>query len=121
MLADVEITHRWGGVLGVPRDWTPFVHADLAAGFAAAGGYVGEGVAAANAAGRTLAELITRTDAARTDLPWVGPTPRRWEPEPLRWIGIRGSRRIMASADAREARGREAKLAVRVSRWLRGS
>ena len=121
MLADVEITHRWGGVLGVPRDWTPFVHADLAAGFAAAGGYVGEGVAAANAAGRTLAELITRTDSARTDLPWVGPLPRRWEPEPLRWIGIRGSRRIMASADAREARGREAKLAVRVSRWLRGS
>lgn len=120
ILADVEITHRWGGVLGVPRDWTPFVHADLAAGFAAAGGYVGEGVAAANAAGRTLAELITRTESVRTDLPWVGPTPRRWEPEPLRWIGIRGSRRIMARADTREDRGREAKVAMRVSRWLRG-
>ena len=120
ILADVEITHRWGGVLGVPRDWTPFVHADVAAGFATAGGYVGEGVAAANAAGHTLAELITGTESERTDLPWVGPTPRRWEPEPLRWLGIRGSRRIMASADAREDRGREAKLAMRVSRWLRG-
>lgn len=119
-LADVEITHRWGGVLGVPRDWTPFVHCDRAAGFAWAGGYVGEGVAAANVAGRTLAELITDTDSPRVDLPWVGRPPRRWEPEPLRWIGIRGGRRIMATADAREDRGREAKLAMRVSRWLRG-
>ena len=43
-LAGARITHRWGGVLGVTRNWTPFVHFDRAAGTAGAGGYVGEGV-----------------------------------------------------------------------------
>ena len=45
VLAQARITHRWGGVLGVTRNWTPFVHYDRAAGTAGAGGYVGEGVA----------------------------------------------------------------------------
>ena len=71
-LAEAEVTHRWGGVLAVPRNWTPFVHFDRAAGTAGAGGYVGEGVAPSNLAGRTLADLITGTDSERVDLPWVG-------------------------------------------------
>lgn len=121
VLADTEITHRWGGVLGVSRDWTPFVRHDRATGIAEAGGYVGEGVAPANLAGRTLAELIVGEESERTDLPWVGHQTRSWEPEPLRWLGVRGGRRIMAGADAVEDKGREAKTAIRLSRWLRGS
>ena len=31
-LAEAEVTHRWGGVLAVPRNWIPFVHFDRAAG-----------------------------------------------------------------------------------------
>ena len=121
MLAGVEITHRWGGVFGVPRNWTPFVHYDNAAGIATAGGYVGEGVAAANLAGRTLAELIVGAESERTTLPWVAPAGRPWEPEPLRWLGIRGSRRIMAGADeSEERRGRQARLAMALTRKLRG-
>lgn len=121
VLSDVEITHRWGGVLGVSRDWMPFVRHDRASGIAEAGGYVGEGVAPSNLAGRTLADLIVGTETERTDLPWVGHESRLWEPEPFRWLGVRGSRRIMAGADAAEDKGREAKTAVRLSRWLRGS
>lgn len=122
VLADVEITHRWGGVLGVPRNWTPFVDYDRSRGIASAGGYVGEGVAAANLAGRTLAELITDTNSERTDLPWVTKPSRSWEPEPLRWLGIRGTRRIMAKADdIEDRRGQRARLAMAVTRWLRGS
>ncbi len=120
-LADVEITHRWGGVMGVARDWMPFVRYDRSSGLGVAGGYVGEGVAPSNLAGRTLAELITGQESERTDLPWVGHQARSWEPEPLRWLGVRGARRIMAGADAVEDRGREAKVAIRFSRWLRGS
>jgi len=121
-LADVEITHRWGGVMGVPRNWTPAVRYDRATGMATAGGYVGEGVAAANLAGHTLAELVTGTDSERTKLPWVGVTSRSWEFEPLRWMGVRGGARVMAKADQIEnRRGRDAKVATRVSRWLRGS
>lgn len=121
VLADTRITHRWGGVFGVPRDWTPFVDYDRANGIATAGGYVGEGVAAANLAGRTLADLITDTESERVDLPWVAPPGRSWEPEPLRWLGIRGSRRIMARADdIEDRRGEEARLAMTLTRWLRG-
>jgi glycine/D-amino acid oxidase-like deaminating enzyme len=102
VLRDIEITHQWGGVLGVPRNWTPSVVFDRHSGLATAGGYVGEGVCAANLAGRTLADLITGTDSDLVNLPWVNVHSRKWEPEPLRWIGIRGTRRVMQSADAKE-------------------
>ena len=119
-LSEARITHRWGGVLGVPRNWTPFVHFDRAAGTAGAGGYVGEGVAPSNLAGRTLADLITGTDSERVGLPWVGVRHRRWEPEPLRWLGVRSSRWILAAADAYEYRtNREARTAVALARKLR--
>ena len=62
-LADMEITHRWGGPLGVPRDWFPSAGYDTASGIAWAGPYVGDGVATSNLAGRILRNLIT---AART-------------------------------------------------------
>ncbi|MDT5042620.1 MAG: hypothetical protein QOE51_3605 [Actinoplanes sp.] len=80
------IDHEWGGPLGIPRDWMPSV--GLEAGFGWAGGYVGDGVAATNLAGRTLADLILGRESDRTALPWVGHRSRRWEPEPLRWLGI---------------------------------
>lgn len=105
VLAEVAITHRWGGVLGVPRDWHPTVRWDAASGIGTAGGYVGDGVAAANLAGRTLADLLVGADTDLTRLPWVGHRSRRWEPEPLRWLGINGALRVMASADRREERG----------------
>ncbi|MEM9200970.1 MAG: FAD-binding oxidoreductase [Actinomycetota bacterium] len=120
ILRGVDITHRWGGVLGIPRDWMPFVHHDPTAGFLAAGGYVGEGVAPANLAGRTMAELITGTDSERVDLPWVKKLPRRWEPEPLRWLGVRGSYQLMARADDVENRGKESKLGMALANFLRG-
>ncbi|MGB0114173.1 MAG: FAD-binding oxidoreductase [Ilumatobacteraceae bacterium] len=103
-LRDVEITHRWGGVLGVPRDWQPSVGFDRSSGRAWAGGYVGEGVAAANLAGRTLADLILGVDSDVVTLPWVGHRSRRWEPEPLRWAAIDGARRLAGWVDAREER-----------------
>ena len=119
-LSEARVTHRWGGVLAVPRNWTPFVHFDRAAGTAGAGGYVGEGVAPSNLAGRTLADLITGTESERVGLPWVGVRHRRWEPEPLRWLGVRTSRWILAAADTYEFRtNREAKAAVAVAGKIR--
>ncbi|MDH3296293.1 MAG: FAD-binding oxidoreductase, partial [Acidimicrobiia bacterium] len=121
-VSEAEITHRWGGVLGIPRNWIPGLTFDRMHGVGTLGGYVGEGVAASNLAGRTMAELILGLDSERTSLPWVGVTARRWEPEPARWIGVRSSRRMLAAADDREFENdREAKLAFRVSRFLRGA
>ncbi len=101
-LEGVSITHEWGGVLGAPRNWVPAVRYDLATGLGTAGGYVGEGVAPSNLAGRTLADLVTGTDSERAHLAWVGISSRRWEPEPLRWLGIRGTRALMSRADRLE-------------------
>lgn len=122
VLKDVQFTHRWGGVLGIPRDWVPGLRFDDRSGVGVLGGYVGEGVAAANLAGRTMAELIHGEPTERTDLPWVGHTVRRWEPEPLRWLGVRSSRRILVGADDREdATDSDAKLAYRISKFLKGA
>jgi glycine/D-amino acid oxidase-like deaminating enzyme len=110
-LAGTEITHRWGGPLGVPRDWRPSVGFDRASGLAWAGGYVGEGVAASNLAGRTLADLILQRDSERARLPWVGHRSPRWEPEPLRWLGTAAVRRLGESADGVEEKtGRSPRL-----------
>lgn len=120
VLEGVSITHRWGGVLGVPRDWFPAVGFDRASGMAWAGGYVGEGVAAANLAGRTLADLITGTDSPRVDLPWVGHRSRNWAPEPLRWLSINGALQVMGLADRSEARtGQESRLAQGMWKLMR--
>ena len=99
---DAPIAYRWGGPLGIPRDWMPSV--GLADGVAWAGGYVGDGVAAANLAGRTLADLILGTPSELTDLPWVGHRSRRWEPEPFRWLGINAARHATTLRDALERR-----------------
>jgi glycine/D-amino acid oxidase-like deaminating enzyme len=101
-LVDAEITNTWGGPLGVPRDWCASVDLDRGRGLARAGGYVGDGVGTTNLAGRTLADLILGHDSDLVRLPWVGHRSRRWEPEPLRWLGINLGLRMMAAADAEE-------------------
>jgi glycine/D-amino acid oxidase-like deaminating enzyme len=99
------VTHHWGGVLAAPRDWTCSVRFDRRGGFGTAGGYVGDGVGATHLAGRTLAALVTgRHDDDLLRLPWVGHRSRRWEPEPLRWMGVNLGRTAAARADARERR-----------------
>ena len=90
-LEGVRFTHAWGGPLGIARDWHPSVGLDPETGLGWAGGYVGDGVAAGNLAGRTLADLVRGRHTALTSLPWVGHRSRAWEPEPLRWIGINGA------------------------------
>lgn len=89
VLAGCGIAHGWSGVIGVPRDWCVSVNADRGSGLAWAGGYSGEGVAATNLAGRVLTDLLLDRDTELTRLPWVGRRPPLWEPEPLRYLGIR--------------------------------
>jgi len=114
VLGDVGFSHRWGGVLGVPRDWRPSVGLDRSTGVAWAGGYVGEGVAATNLAGRTLADLVTGADTDLVSLPWVGHRSGRWEPEPLRWAGINAGLRLAGWIDDRESRHQQTPRAASV-------
>ena len=114
-----RVTHTWGGPLGVPRDWYSSVGLDPDTGLAWAGGYVGDGVSTANLAGRTLRDLILSRDTEEVRLPWVQRRSRRWEPEPLRWIGTNLALKMMASADHAEVRtGKPARRADLVGRLI---
>jgi glycine/D-amino acid oxidase-like deaminating enzyme len=117
--ADAAITHRWGGCLGVPRDWFSSVGLDRATGLAWAGGYVGDGVSTSNLAGRTLRDLILGHDTDLTRLPWVNHRSRSWEPEPFRWLGVNLGLRAMAHADRVEERtGRPNQRAELIKRMI---
>ncbi|WP_137294231.1 NAD(P)/FAD-dependent oxidoreductase [Nocardioides dongxiaopingii] len=110
----VPVAHAWSGVLGVPRDWSATVGLDRSTGVGYAGGYVGTGVTSTNLAGRTLADLVLDRTTDLTTLPWVGHRARRWEPEPLRWLGVSSIYAAYRSADRAEGRGR-----ATTSRWAR--
>ncbi|WP_223505041.1 NAD(P)/FAD-dependent oxidoreductase [Pseudomonas sp. GL-RE-29] len=91
-LKNVQITHGWGGNLGMSRRFKPHMLCDRVSGIALSGGYGGEGVGASNLGGRTLADLILERDTELVHQPWVIPqggldTLRAWEPEPCRWLG----------------------------------
>ncbi|HEX5540974.1 MAG TPA: FAD-dependent oxidoreductase, partial [Micromonospora sp.] len=63
------------------------------------------GVTTSNLAGRTLTDLILRRDTDLCRLPWVDRRVRTWEPEPLRWLGVKGMYVLYRAADRRENRG----------------
>lgn len=98
----VEITHRWGGPLGIHRDWHPSIQFDQGTKVVTAGGYVGDGVAATHLAGRTIADGILGRASDLMDLPWVNHRNPRWEPEPIRWLGANAGLRAMTIADTEE-------------------
>jgi len=106
-LRGVTFTHAWGGCMGVSRTLRPSVHFDRRTRQGWAGGYFGNGVGATHLAARTLADLVLDRDTDRVNTPWVNPpdSPRRWEPEPLRWLGIRTRAWLMQKSDNAEYRG----------------
>ncbi len=102
-LDGVKFDHAWCGVLGVPRDWCVTVGLDARTGIGWAGGYVGLGVSTSNLCGRTLADLIADRPSERTGLPWINRQPRKWEIEPLRWLGVHAMYGLYHVADRRES------------------
>ncbi|MEP6843897.1 MAG: FAD-dependent oxidoreductase [Pseudolysinimonas sp.] len=119
-IAGTAITHRWGGPLGVPRDWHASVNYDPSTRIASAGGYVGDGLSTTNLAGRTLADLLTGADTELTRLPWVNHRSPSWEVEPLRFIGANAGMTAMAVADAEERTTGRASIAARIMAPLVG-
>ncbi|MFE0016134.1 NAD(P)/FAD-dependent oxidoreductase [Mesorhizobium sp. NPDC059054] len=103
--AHLRIDHAWCGVLGVPRDWCTTVGLDPKTRIGWAGGYVGLGVSSSNLSGRTLTDLVLGRDSELVRLPWVNRQVRKWEPEPLRWLGVHSMYQLYRIADEREERG----------------
>lgn len=68
-----------------------------------------------------MADLARGQDTGLTRLPWVNRRVRKWEPEPLRWLGVRGMYALLNAADAREARaGAGASRLGKLGSWLTG-
>ncbi len=84
------------------------------------GGYVGDGVGTSNLAGRTIADLVLGRQSPVVDLPWVGHRSRRWEPEPLRWLGVNAGLRVMGVADLEERLTRRPSVLARAMAPLIG-
>jgi glycine/D-amino acid oxidase-like deaminating enzyme len=104
VLKGIQFTHAWGGAMGVSRTLRPSVNYHPDTGLAWAGGYFGNGVGASNLAGRAMADLLLGRDTERVDTPWVNPpdSNTKWEPEPMRWLGINTRRQLMQLADKAE-------------------
>ncbi|WP_029090159.1 NAD(P)/FAD-dependent oxidoreductase [Brevibacterium album] len=100
----MTFAHAWRGVLGVPRDWSPFVHLDRTRRLVRVGGYAGQGVTAAYVAGRIVADLLSCRPSELSRSAWVRALPRKWEPEPLRWVGSRAVQSLYHVADSVERR-----------------
>jgi glycine/D-amino acid oxidase-like deaminating enzyme len=98
----VEVTHSWGGPLGIPRDWHAGVVFDPVTRIGTAGGYVGDGLSTTNLAGRTLADLVLDQSTELTGLAWVGHRSPNWEVEPLRFVGTNLGMLATGLADVEE-------------------
>ena len=120
VLRGTRVTHAWGGPLGIPRDWCASVGLDRRTGLAHAGGYVGDGLATTNLAGRTLRDLVLGRDTELVRLPWVGHHSPAWEPEPLRWLGINAGLRATVLADVEERVTRRPSVLARATAPLLG-
>ncbi|HEY5120993.1 MAG TPA: FAD-dependent oxidoreductase, partial [Acidimicrobiales bacterium] len=116
------ITHQWGGPLAMPRDHSPSVLVDYETGMASAGGYTGDGVVLSHVAATALADLLTApdTETAHTRLTFVQHRSKRWEPEPLRWLGINVGLGLATWADrAEERRGVDSRASDLLDRLSR--
>jgi glycine/D-amino acid oxidase-like deaminating enzyme len=120
-LVDAEVTHAWGGPLGIARDWFSSVGMDPATRMAWAGGYVGDGLSTTNLAGRTLRDLILGEETDLTGLAWVNHRSKKWEPEPFRYVGINAGLRLAGTADrAEDRKGRATWHATALSKLVGG-
>jgi glycine/D-amino acid oxidase-like deaminating enzyme len=103
-LKDAKFSHAWGGPLGISRDFMPTMSFDPARNVASARGYVGNGVATTNLAGRVLADLITGTKSEITTLPCVNHRSPNWELEPFRYVGVHFIQRAFWNLDQKAER-----------------
>ena len=116
VLAGARFEAEWGGPLAIGRDWRPAITVDGKR--IVAGSYVGNGVLAALLAGKTVRDLIRGDDTELVHLPWVDHRARRWEPEPLRWMGVNLGRRLTESLDRAEDAGRDPRIRKAIFRRL---
>lgn len=117
-LHDIEFTHSWGGYLGIPRDWMPSVNFDPDSRIGRLYGYTGRGVSTSAMCARLLAGRIGGWTTGLETLPFHRREAPRWEPEPLRWAGVRYTQNALARVDEADDQGRAPPLDARLAEYL---
>ena len=106
-LADVRVTHRWGGPFSVTADLTPalgYVGGDRDAVYGL--GCIGHGVSMSYRNGQMLAELLLGdADAATERCPFVNRRVIPWPREPLASAAMHAIRGYLRAEDAFHERG----------------
>lgn len=98
-LANVPITHAWGGIIDTSARTTFFAGTAHAGRVAYAMGFTGQGVSASRFAALTMLDLLQGHDTERTRLAMLRRPPFPFPPEPLRWLGIRLAQNGLARED----------------------
>jgi glycine/D-amino acid oxidase-like deaminating enzyme len=118
-LADVRITHAWGGAVDRAPGHLPFVgalgdHENVHYGL----GYSGNGVGPSALIGRILARRALGTRDEYATCPLVGGPPGYLPPEPLRFAGGALVRTAVRRAEQREQDGRRVGPTGRLAKRL---
>ena len=114
VLQEVNFTHSWGGAVAVTRNWEPYVQWSPHEGFARLGGYAGDGVTMSHLAAKILAHEILDVKNELRNLHFVNQKIRKWEPEPIRYLGVNTLVKLSGIADAEERITGRASLLNRV-------
>lgn len=99
-LADVALTHAWGGIIDTSARTTFFAGTAQGGRVAYALGFTGQGVSASRFAALTMLDLLQGRETERTALSMVRRRPFPFPPEPFRWLGIRMAQHGLARKDA---------------------
>jgi glycine/D-amino acid oxidase-like deaminating enzyme len=102
ILKDVQFTHAWGGAVAITRDWEPYLYWDRPSGLARLGGYAGDGVTMSYLASKILAHEILEEPSELSKLHFVNRKIRKWEPEPIRYLGVNALMKLSGLADKEE-------------------
>jgi glycine/D-amino acid oxidase-like deaminating enzyme len=102
ILKDVQFTHAWGGAVAITRDWEPYLYWDRPSGLARLGGYAGDGVTMSYLASKIIAHEILEKPSELSELHFVNRKIRKWEPEPIRYLGVNALMKLSGLADKEE-------------------
>jgi len=98
-LANVPVTHRWGGPFSVTTNLTPAIGfmGDERAVFNL--GCIGHGVAMSHRNARVIRDLILNRPIADIDCPFIQSHVLPWPSEPLRWAAVVSLRALLQAED----------------------
>ncbi|SJM54935.1 FAD-binding oxidoreductase [Gulosibacter sp. 10] len=108
----LPIAHAWRGSIGVTRDWCAGLFFDRESRVGVVRGYAGHGVSSTLLAAKTLLDRAEGRSTELVRMPWNDHRAKKWEPEPIRWLGVHTMYRLFEYADAQEARSGKPKTSL---------